>query len=63
MKKQVASYRSGGHRIPSCRLSVKWLKSEELQPLDLYHRVDMQGAKEPFNFITIEADPHPQGID
>ena len=60
--KQVANYRSGGHRIPSCKLSVKWVKPEELQPLDLCHRVNMQGAKEPYNYITIEADPQPKGI-
>jgi len=48
-----------GRRVPSCQLHVKWTGQQE-QPVELVHRVKLQGAKEPFNFFMIRIPP-PQG--
>ena len=51
MKKKVDSYESG-RRIPSCHLNIMWTKSQ--QPVELHHRVILQGAREPLNFFIIQ---------
>jgi len=51
-----------GQRVPSCQLYVKWIGQQE-QPVELVHRVDLLGAKEP-NFLLIQVPglrPPPQG--
>ena len=47
------------HRVPSCQLLVEWTGQQE-QPVELVHRLELLGAKEPFNFLLIEIPP-PQG--
>ena len=42
-----------GQRVPSCQLYVKWTGQQE-QPVELVHRVDLLGAKEPCNFFLIQ---------
>ena len=42
--------------MPSWQFSVKWTRPEE-QPVKLVHRMKLLGAKEPFNFVTLEIDP------
>ena len=51
-----------GRRVPSCQLYVKWIGQQE-QPVELVHRVELIGAKEPFNFFLIRpsVQPSPQG--
>ena len=58
IKKKVDSYESG-RRIPSCQLRLKWTKSQP--PVDIQHRVNLHGARDPPNYITILSDPLPQG--
>ena len=58
-KKQVDNFRSG-RRIPHCEIKVEWM-DEDRRPVKLYHDVELKGAKEPFNYITIESDPLPRG--
>jgi len=58
-KWQVDNYR-GGQRVPHCQLRLQWTRGEP--PVVLYHKLKLIGAKEPFNFLTIESDPLPQGI-
>ena len=58
-KSQVDNYR-GGQRVPHCQLRLQWKGGE--QPVVLCHKLELVGAKEPFNFLTIESDPLPQGI-
>ena len=48
-----------GRRVPSCQLYVKWIGEQE-QPVELVHRVELLGAKEPFDFFMIDIPP-PQG--
>ena len=51
-----------GRRVPSCQLHVKWT-GQQGKPPELEHRVELQGAKEPFNFflISLPALLSPQG--
>jgi len=54
-----------GHWVPSCQLSVEWTREQE-QPIKLVHRVKLVGAKEPFNFFSIQSPAmslSPQGLD
>ena len=41
-----------GRRVPSCQLCVEWAGRQQ-EPLKLAHRVELLGAKEPFNFFLI----------
>ena len=61
MKRQVDQF-APGHWVPSCQLYVKWTRKQE-QPEELVHRMKLVGAKEPFNFFSIQspAMSPPQG--
>ena len=64
-KHQVDQFDPGhrGHRVPSCQLSVKWTGQQE-QPMELVHRVELLGAKAPFDFFFMQppaVQPSPQG--
>ena len=50
------AYKPGqkGQRVPYCRLQVK-LKIKDLTELE--HKVELQGAKSPWNFFTITCPP------
>jgi len=50
MKHQVDRFVSG-RLVPSCQLHVKWTGQ---QPVELLHRVQLLGAKDPFNFFCIQ---------
>ena len=50
-KRQVDQF-VPGRLVPSCQLYVKWTGGQE-QPVELLHRVELLGAKEPFNFFLI----------
>ena len=50
-KKQVDKF-VPGRRVPSCQLHIKWTREQEPPP-ELEHTVELQGAKEPFNFFLI----------
>lgn len=45
-----------GQLIPECQLIVEWEK-EDQRPVRLRHRVDLIGAKPPYNFIHLTLDP------
>ena len=45
-----------GRLVPSCQLYVKWTREKE-QPVELLHRVQLLGAKEPFNFLIRPPSP------
>jgi len=52
-----------GCRVPSCQLYVQW-SGQQQQPMELVHRVDLLGAKQPYNFFFIRRptlQPPPQG--
>ena len=51
MRRQVDQF-APGQWVPSCQLYVKWTGQQE-QPVELVHRVELLGAKEPFNFFSI----------
>ena len=57
MKRQVDQF-APGHWVPSCQLYVKWTRKQE-QPEELVHRVKLVGAKEPFNFFSIQSPAMP----
>ena len=62
MRRQVDQF-APGQWVPSCQLSVEWTKEQE-NPTKLVHRVKLVGAKEPFNFFSIQSpalSPPPQG--
>ena len=48
-----------GRRVPSCQLYVKWTGQQQ-QPVELVHRVELLGAKEPFNFFLIRPPSLPK---
>ena len=52
-----------GHRVPACQLLLKWGGVQE-QPVELMYRINLLGAKEPFNYTLIflpELHPPLQG--
>ena len=51
-KRQVDTFLPG-RRVPSCQLYLKWTGQQE-PPAELAHRVELLGAKEPFNFFLIQ---------
>ena len=50
-----------GQWIPECQLIVQWERKDE-KPVELRHKVDLTGAKPPYNFIHLILDPAEQGI-
>ena len=46
-----------GRLVPSCQLHVKWNGQQE-QSVELAYRVELLGAKEPFNYFLI----HPPSV-
>ena len=56
-KRQVDQF-VPGHPVPSCQLLVEWTGQQ--QPVELVHRVELLGAKAPYNFFVIRIPP-PQG--
>ena len=57
-RKLVDTYEKG-RRVPSCQLQIVWTK--EQPPIVFRQKVNLHGAKEPFNYITIQSDPLPLG--
>ena len=49
--KDVDEYKQG-QRIPECRLSVQWERKYQ-RPVQLRHKVNLIGAKPPFNYIHL----------
>ena len=45
-----------GQWIPECQLVVQWERKDQT-PVPLRHKVDLIGAKAPFNFIYLILDP------
>ena len=41
-------------RPPSCRLVIKWNGKSRQQFPPVCHRVDLEGAKRPFHYFTIQ---------
>ena len=64
-KDQVDTFEPG-KLVPRCQLRLDWVGNA--QPTDLCYQVPLNGAKEPFTFITIESDinalqqPSPQSV-
>ena len=55
-KQQVDSFRLG-QAIPSFQLRAEW--TEQSKPVQLIHKVTLNGAKEPFNYFRIVLKPDP----
>ena len=49
-----------GQWIPECQLVVEW-EREGQRPVRLRHKVDLIGAKKPFNFILLTLNPAMEG--
>ena len=49
-----------GQWIPECQLVVEW-EREDQRPVRLRHKVDLIGAKRPFNFILLTLNPAMEG--
>ena len=45
-----------GKRIPSCEVSIAWMKDEPPTKQKFHYRVDLVGAKG-LKFLTIQSDP------
>lgn len=60
-KQQVDTFEPG-KQMPSCQVRVDWIRNE--QPTVLCYRMFLSGAKNPFNFISIESgiNPLPQQL-
>lgn len=52
IEKEQVDYFKLGTRVPSCSLSVNWTVSEQ-QPVQLEHKIHLNGAKGPYNWITL----------
>ena len=52
-KNQVNNFDPGCKQPFYCQLHVEWTKEEE-QPMELLHRVNLLGARTPFNFFVIQ---------
>ena len=50
-KEQVDSFKTG-QAIPSCQLTAVWTKQNK--PSLVFHKVELTGAKEPFNFLNMK---------
>ena len=48
-----------GRRIPTCQLKLEWIK--EKNPVNLDYRLNLLGAKEPFNFMYFSISPGGRG--
>ena len=59
MKRQVDDYKPR-HRLPRCQLQVKCVECE--RHVELECRVNLQGAKKPFNYFTLVCTAEPEGI-
>ena len=49
-----------GQWIPECQPIVQWERKDE-KPVELRHKVDLTGAKAPYNFIHLILDSAEQG--
>ena len=49
-----------GQWIPECQLIVQW-KREDQRPVQLMHKVDLIGAKAPYNFFYLALNPAWEG--
>ena len=58
-KKDVDQFKKG-RWIPECRLVVQW-EREDQRPVRLRQKVDLTGAKAPYNFINLILNPTGQG--
>ena len=58
-KQQVDGFRPG-QRIPSCQFQAEWIAEES--PVKWSYKVTLEGAEEPFNFLTISCPPTVIGI-
>ena len=47
--------------MPNCQFSIKWI-NERSPPVSLVHRMQLVGAKEPFNFVYLEMPTHNGGM-
>ena len=54
VKKKLVDTFEPGKRVPSCQLRLYWVGNE--QPTYLCHQIDLIGAKEPVNYISVEFD-------
>ena len=52
-KRQVDTF-VPGRRVPSCQLYVRWTGQQQGQPPQLDYRVELLGAKAPFNFFLVQ---------
>lgn len=58
-KEQVDTFKPGQQgqqekRVPYCRLQIK---PKDMNPTELVHNVELQGARSPFDFFTITCPP------
>ena len=60
ISKKDADHFVPGQWIPECQLIVEW-EGEEQRPVRLRHKVDLIGAKAPFNFIHLILNPESEG--
>jgi len=52
IEKEQVDYFKPGTRVPCCSLFVNWTVLEQ-QPVQLIHTIDLNGAKEPHNWIKL----------
>ena len=56
----ISSWYEPGQWIPECQLIVQWTR-EDQKPVQLMHKVDLIGAKAPYNFIQLTLNPVIEG--
>ena len=47
--------------MPNCQFSIKWINEKD-PPVSLMHRMQLLGAKEPFNFVYLEMPATSRGM-
>ena len=60
ISKKDADQFKPGRWIPTCQLIVEWKRKDHI-PVELMHKVDLIGAKPPFNFFHLKLNPAIEG--
>ena len=60
LTREIVDTYKPGQQIPSCQIQLKWTRREE-EPEELLLRVQLIGAKKPYNYFSIARDPICEG--